>query len=156
MIPAGEELPSGLSPYETAVYLRGQILRSVRYCQVRKKRFRICSSGIKLISLAISAAATIILGLQNLTLWAGLGFSLVALVTVINAVEPFFNWRSRWLLAEDAQSRFYRIEEDLEYLVATCSKENLQMGNVDELYRRHQENWRNFSEKWREDKRQAE
>ena len=44
--------------------------------------------------------------LQDLDFWSGLGFSLVALVTVINAVEPFFNWRSRWVLMEEAQYRF--------------------------------------------------
>jgi hypothetical protein len=77
-------------------------------------------------------------------------------VTVINAVEPFFNWRSRWLLAEDAQSRFYRVEEDLEYLVATCPKETLSMEDLSALYRRHQDNWSHFSENWRENSHQPE
>jgi hypothetical protein len=48
----------------------------------------------------LSGASTIILGVQNLDFRAGLGFALVALTTVVAAVEPFFNWRSRRLLME--------------------------------------------------------
>ncbi len=149
-----EEIPVGLSPYEVAVQLRGRIQNALDYMQIRKKRFRVFSSGIKLLSLALSASATIILGLQNLSLWAGLGFSLVALVTVINAIEPFFNWRSRWVLAEEAQYRFYRVRDDLEYLVATRPKEELQMEDLADLYGRYQENWKYFSEEWLENRRQ--
>jgi hypothetical protein len=149
-----EEIPVGLSPYEVAVQLRGRMQNSLDYMQIRKKRFRVFSSGIKLLSLAISASATIILGLQNLSLWAGLGFSLVALVTVINAIEPFFNWRSRWVLAEEAQYRFYRVRDDLEYLVATRPKEELQMEDLADLHERYQENWKYFSEEWLENRRQ--
>jgi len=123
--------------------------------KLRKTRFRVFSSGIKLLSLAISASATIILGLQDLTLWAGLGFALVALVTVINAVEPFFNWRSRWVLAEEAQYRFYRVKDDLDYLVATRPKEQLQIEDLDEFYKRYQENWSKFSEEWLQNRRQG-
>lgn len=50
---------------------------------------------MKVAALTLSAAATIILGVQDLDFWAGLGFSLVALATAVSAVEPFFNWRSR-------------------------------------------------------------
>jgi Protein of unknown function (DUF4231) len=150
-----EEIPIGLSPYEMAVHFRDQIKRSLEYMQIRKKRFRFFSSGIKVLSLVISASATIILGLQDLSLWAGLGFSLVALVTVINAIEPFFNWRSRWVLAEEAQYRFHRVKDDLEYLVATRSRENLQMEDFDELYKRYEDNWRNFSEEWLNNRRQG-
>jgi hypothetical protein len=150
-----EEIPAGLSPYEVAVQLRREIKSSLDYMQLRKRRFRVFSSGIKLLSLAISASATIILGLQDLTLWAGLGFALVALVTVINAVEPFFNWRSRWVLAEEAQYRFYRVKDDLDYLVATRPKEQLQIEDLNEFYKRYQENWSKFSEEWLQNRRQG-
>jgi hypothetical protein len=59
-------------------------------------------------SLILSGASTIILGLQNLDFWTELGFSLVAIATRVNALEPFFAWRSRWVLMEETQYRFYR------------------------------------------------
>jgi hypothetical protein len=150
-----EGIPAGLSAYEAAVWLRGQIRAGLDYMRIRKKRFQRFSSGIKLLSLVISAAATIILGLQDLSFWAGLGFSLVALVTVINAVEPFFNWRSRWVLAEEAQYRFNRVKDDLEYLVVTTPKDRLQMEDLTGLYKRYAENWDKFSEQWLENRRQG-
>jgi hypothetical protein len=47
----------------------------------------------------------------------GLAFSLVAAGTLVNAVEPFFNWRSRWNLMERTQYRLQRIRDELEYLL---------------------------------------
>ncbi len=149
------EIPAGLSPYNTAQLLRSWTLSANGYSKTRKERFRLLSSGTKMLSLLMLGAATIILGLQNLSFWAGLGFSLVALTTVINAVEPFFNWRSRWVLAEEAQHRFYRLQEDLEYLVATRPPEKLEMGEIEELYERYQYAWNDFSEQWLESRRQA-
>jgi hypothetical protein len=67
-----EEIPAGLSPYQAAIQLRAWALRANNYSRGRKNRFRILASGIKLLSLVLSGAATIILGLQTLSLWAGL------------------------------------------------------------------------------------
>jgi hypothetical protein len=124
--------------------------------QIRKKRFQRFSTGIKLASLAISASATIILGLQDLSFWAGLGFSLVALVTVMGAIEPFFNWRARWVLAEEAQHHFHSVRDDLDYLVATRLKTDLQIEDLADLHKRYQDNWANFSQAWLESRRQGD
>jgi hypothetical protein len=97
------EPPVGLSPFETLLELERWIVRANSYADSRKNKFRFLATVVKLLSLALSAVATVILGLQDLDFWAGLAFSLVALTTVINAVEPFFNWRARWVLMEEAR-----------------------------------------------------
>ena len=74
----------------------------------------------------------------------------MALITVVNAVEPFFNWRSRWVLAEEAQHGFYRLQEDLEYLIATCPPQDLKYEDLTKLYERYQNTWNRFGEKWLE------
>jgi hypothetical protein len=89
------------------LHLRDRVSNSNSYARARKARFRLLSSTTKVLSLVLSGASTIILGLQDLNFWAGLAFSLVALTTIVEGVEPFFNWRSRWVLAEAAQHRFY-------------------------------------------------
>jgi hypothetical protein len=152
---ASPGIPAGLSPYETALQLRTWTLSANGYSRDRKARFRLFSTGTKVLSLVLSGAATIILGLQNLTFWAGLGFSLVALTTTINAIEPFFNWRSRWVLAEEAQHRFYRLQEDLEYLVATRRPDELMAEDLEKLYVRYQEIWDHFAGEWLEHRRRA-
>ena len=100
------DMPAGLSAYEAILRLRTWTLSANSYSRSRKNRFRLFSSATKILSLVLSGAATIILGLQNLTFWAGLGFSLVALTTVVNAIEPFFNWRSRWCLPRRRSTAF--------------------------------------------------
>jgi hypothetical protein len=104
----------GLSPYETALRVREQIVLGSTYARRKKRSFRLFASSVQGISLFLAAASTVILGLQDLNLWAGLAFSLVAIITVINAIEPFFNWRSRWILMEEGQHRFYRLQDDLD------------------------------------------
>ena len=44
------------------------------------------------------------------------------LVALISALEPFFNWRSRWILMEEAQYRLQRIRDELEYLRVWVSR----------------------------------
>ena len=80
---------------------------------------------------------------------------MVALTTVINAVEPFFSWRSRWVLAEEAQHGFYRLQEDLEFLVAAQQREELKPEDMEKLYVRYRSIWDNFAEKWLESRRRA-
>jgi hypothetical protein len=154
-VTAVPDMPAGLSAYEVALQLRDWTISANSYSRSKKNRFRLSSSLTKILSLAMSGAATVILGLQNLTFWAGLGFSLVALTTVVNAVEPFFNWRSRWVLAEEAQHGFYRLQEDLEHLVATRPREELRIDDLDEFYERYKKTWNDFSEKWLENRRRV-
>lgn len=147
---AEPDVPAGLTPHEVALQLRTWIVDANGYSRNRKHRFSSLSSATKIVSLALSGSATIILGLQHLSFWAGLGFSLVALITVMNAVEPFFNWRSRQVLTEEAQHAFYRLQEDLEYLIATCPPQDLKYEDLTKLYERYQNTWDRFGEKWLE------
>jgi hypothetical protein len=150
------EIPSGLPPFETILELKRWIKSANSYTKKRKNQYRFFASLVKLLSLALSATATVILGLQDLNFWAGLAFSMVALVTVINAIEPFFNWRSRWVLMEEAQYRFYRLEDDLNYLIAKTNREAIQLENVDGLYERYSLIWDELSLRWLEHRRSDE
>jgi hypothetical protein len=153
---ANDELPAGLSPYQSSLRLRRWIINANSYANRRKARFRLFSSVTKMLTLSLSGASTIILGLQDLDFWAGLGFALVALTTVVNAIEPFFNWRSRWVLAEEAQHDFYRLQEDLEHLVGSIPAEDLRDQDITHLYDRYRQVWNDFSAKWLEQRRTAD
>ncbi|MFJ5774248.1 DUF4231 domain-containing protein [Streptomyces sp. NPDC093094] len=145
---------AGLSPSETAALLLDKIRQGNAYARSRKRRFRRSASLIKIVTLALSAASTIILGLQNLDTWAGLAFALVALGTLLGAVEPFFDWRSRWVLMEEAQYRFQRLADDLEYLVATTAVEDLTHDRLGEVFGRYQAVWDDLSRTWLENRRE--
>ncbi len=142
------DLPSGLKPLELAHHLRDQIQRGHTYARSRKHRFRWKSVTVRLTTLVLSAASTIILGLQNLDPWTGTAFSLVAVVTVVSALEPFFAWRSLWVLMEEASSRFHRLEDELAYYVASTPAEEIDVEVVREMFGRYQEVWDSLSSRW--------
>jgi hypothetical protein len=142
------DLPSGLKPLELARHLRDQIERANTYARARKHRFRWKSVAVRLTTLVLSAASTIILGLQNLDPWTGTAFSLVAVVTVVGALEPFFAWRSLWVLMEEASYKFHRLQDDLSYYIASTPPEQIDPERVKEMFARYQEIWDAQSANW--------
>ncbi|WP_128816816.1 DUF4231 domain-containing protein [Streptomyces sp. S063] len=144
----------GLSPGETAALLLNRIRQGNDYARGKKQRFRRSASVTKMVTLALSAASTIILGLQSLNMWASLAFALVALGTLLGAVEPFFNWRSRWVLMEETQYRFQRLADDLEYLVASTAPEELTYAQLGQIFDRYQIIWDDLSRAWLEHRRE--
>jgi len=144
-----------LSPGELLTWLQARIAEALSYTRIRRRRFRRGSIAVRLLSLLLSGASTVILGLQNLTFWASLAFSLVAVTTVLSAVEPFFNWRSRWVLMEDMQARLHRLDNDLTYLVAKTGADGLAPDQLDPYFERLQGIWEETSSAWLES-RQAE
>ncbi|MET9959914.1 DUF4231 domain-containing protein [Streptomyces sp. NPDC006326] len=153
MQPDGE-LGVGLSPREAAALLLDKIRQGSGYTRGKKKRFARSASVTKMATLVLSAASTVILGLQNLNAWAGLALACVALVTLLGAVEPFFNWRSRWVLMEEAQYRFQRLADDLEYLVASTAADELTFDQLGEVYGQYQTIWDDLSRTWLEHRRE--
>ncbi|GAA3626362.1 hypothetical protein C8D88_120111 [Lentzea atacamensis] len=147
-LPRVTDLPSGLKPLELANHVRAQIERGHAYARSRKHRFRWKSVLVRLTTLVLSAASTIILGLQNLDPWTGTAFSLIAVVTVVSALEPFFAWRSLWVLMEDASYRFHRLEDDLAYYIASRPAEEIDVERVREMFQQYQEIWDSLSSRW--------
>ncbi|MGD3113023.1 hypothetical protein [Streptomyces sp. YGL11-2] len=78
----------------------------------------------------------------------------MTLVTVMGAVESFFNWRSRWVLMEESQYRFQRLTDDLEYLVALTAAGDLTYGHLGSIFRRYQAIWNDLSRTWLEHRRE--
>jgi len=105
----------------------------------RKGAFRASATTIKLVSLGMSAAATIILGLVELTKPVAAAFILTALVTLLNALEAYFNFRSRWIIMEEGQARFHRLKDDLEFALTTSSPGGLPEPDLHRFHDRFQE-----------------
>lgn len=152
--PIQSAVPSpGLSPLELAQDLLSRIERGNTYARTRKKRFRRSSTVIRLTSLSLLVASTIILGLQDLKFWAGLGFALVAVVTVVNTLEPFFAWRARWVLMEETQYQFYRLRDDLTYYLASTSPNEVDPTKIRAMFEEYQQIWEQLGKRWLEFRR---
>ena len=150
-----KDLPVGLNLEEECRMLIEWCRSSNEYARVQKQRFRTSATITWVLSLSLSAGSTIILGLQDLSFWPSVGFILVALVTLVNGFEPYFNWRSRWVLSEEAQHHFYRLEEDIAHYLAGTPADQLNQIGVTGLYQRYCDAWNEYSKRWTESRRQA-
>jgi hypothetical protein len=148
-------LPAGLGPAETGELLINWCREGISYSNSRKQRFKGSASIVWLLSLCLSAASAIILGIQDLNFWSSIGFVLVSVSTLVRGFEPFFNWRSRWILAEEAQYKFYALERDIKYHLATTVPADLTISDLKPFYERYGAIWQNFSERWLESRRQG-
>jgi hypothetical protein len=101
-------------------------------------------------------SSTIILGLQTLNVWTGIAFSLIAVVTTVNSLEPFFAWRSRWVLMEETQSKFYKLRDDVSYYIASNKPEELEETQIRQFFDRYQMIWDQLSNRWLEYRRASE
>ncbi len=138
----------GLSPLELAQDVLARIEKANEYARNRKFRFRRRAVSIRLVALALSATSTIILGLQNLDGWTGTAFALVAVVTVVSALEPFFAWRSLWVLMEEVQSRFYRLRDDLGFYIASTPADELDVEVIRAKFDDYQRVWDLVGQRW--------
>jgi hypothetical protein len=114
----------------------------------RKIRFRNRASAVKLATLALTASSTVVLGIQAIPSRASIALPMVALVTVLGALETFFSWRSRWVLMEEAQYRLNRLRDEMDYyLVATPSAE-MHKDHLDQFFEEQQAVWSDVSRRW--------
>jgi hypothetical protein len=143
----------GLSPAELAQDLVTLIDQGNAYARSRKNRFRSSSSVVKMVSLGLPVASTIILGLQKLNVWTGIAFSLVAVVTAVNTLEPFFAWRSRWVLMEEAQYKFYRLRDELTYYISSNQPDQLDGSKLHAMFDVYLQIWDQLSNRWMEYRR---
>jgi hypothetical protein len=72
------------------------------------------------------------------------------MITVINTLEPFFAWRSRWVLMEETQYRFYRLRDELTFYLASRAPEEIEAGKVAEMFREYQAIWDQLGTRWLE------
>jgi hypothetical protein len=94
------------------------------WCNTRKRIFRRNASIVRIAALVLTAASTVVLGIQEIPARASVALPMVALVTVLGGLETFFNWRSRWVLVEETRYRFNRLRDEMDhYIVATPTAE---------------------------------
>jgi hypothetical protein len=154
--PIQSEIPKpGLTSLQLAQDVLARIEKANSYARSRKARYRRRSSIVKIVALAMSATSTIILGWQDLDFWTGLAFSLVALLTVVSAVEPFFAWRSRWVLMEETQYRLYRLRDELSFYLAANQPAELDPAKITGFFQEYQDIWAQLGDRWLEYRRPA-
>lgn len=109
------------------------------------------ASLIKLTGTFCSATATILLGLKVPNLesqFRDIAFILTALITLLSALEPFFNFRALWVEHEVALWKFYRLRHKIEFYLAGNEPEKMSADEISSFHAEFQTIWDDLSQSW--------
>lgn len=135
----------GIPLREAFLRFRDLVSADMDWVDSRKARFRLRAFCAKVAALALTGASTVVLGIPAIPGRAAIALPRVALVTLISALEPFFNWRSRWVLMEEAQYRLNRIRDEMDYDLVTKPAADLSLDRLRGFFADQQEVWHDVS-----------
>src|ERR1700733_9642575 len=137
-----------ISLREAFIRFRDLVSSDMDWADLRKARFRTRASCAKVAALALTAASTVVLGIPAIPGRAAIALPMVAFVTLIGALEPFYNWRSRWVLMEETQYRLNRIRDEMDYYLVTTPAAELKKERLHEFFMQQQDVWGDVSRRW--------
>ena len=123
---------------------------------VGKKRLRNQrkATAVKLTILCLSGGATLLLGLDlglSVDPWLKrAAFVLTSVVTVLNAVEPFFNYRALWVEHERANAAFFHVKDRLHFYVTGRTESALEPAAIEHFYDEYERVWTRLNQAWLE------
>ena len=127
------------------ICFRDLVSADMDWADSRKTRFRVRASCAKVATLALTAASTVVLGILAIPDRTAIALPMVALVALISALEPFFNWRSRWVLMEETQYRLNRIRDEMDYYLVTTATTDLGRDRLRSFFADQQDIWNDVS-----------
>jgi hypothetical protein len=130
------------------VHFRELVSADMDWADSRKIRFRARASRVRVAVLVLTALSTIVLGIPAIPARASIALPMVALVTVLGGLETFFNWRSRWVLMEEAQYRLNRIRDEIDYYIVVTQSADVTKEKLDEFFREQQAVWNDVRLRW--------
>ncbi|WP_329054928.1 SLATT domain-containing protein [Amycolatopsis sp. NBC_01488] len=132
---------------------RDLVSADMDWADSRKRIFRRNASVVRIAALVLTAASTVVLGIQEIPARASIALPMVALVTVLGGLETFFSWRARWVLMEETRYRFNRLRDELDYYIVATPAAELSRDRLQEFFDRHQVTWADASRQWVEFRR---
>ena len=110
------------------------------------------ASLVRVATLLGSALVTVFLGLDVSTIAAAnlkqAAFVIGAVVTLLNALEPFYSFRALWVEHDEALSELYTVRNDLAYCIVGNTAEQFDAEVLDKFRARHNDVWARLSKKW--------
>lgn len=156
-----EIIPENLTPQELqekAEWLKQQIEKSISTVSKMKQGNKTRAAYIKIGTILLSGTATILLGLRIVgldSIFKDTAFVLGAVVTLLNALEPFFNYRALWVESEKGKARFHRLKDDFDYYLIGTPPEKINRNVLNQFHKRNQEIWINLSGAWEEQRQSS-
>jgi uncharacterized membrane protein len=131
--------------------LQAKVDEAIKKVRGNRRDNRRKASLIKLTTTFCSATATILLGLKVPNLesqFKDIAFVLTALITLLSALEPFFNFRALWVEHEIALWKFYRLRDKIDFYLAGNKPEKTSMDEINSFHAEFQTIWDDLSQSW--------
>lgn len=97
--------------------------------------------GLKILAVSFAATVTVLLGLkvaEDLArIFQGIALVLSALITVLNAVEAFYDHRSLWIRRTVTLARLYTLRSDLNFVTAGADESELDIKTLERFRNRY-------------------
>ena len=108
--------------------------------------------GLKLLAVFFAAAITVLLGLKVAEPWAeifrNLALGLWAIITVVNAVDAFYDHRSLWIRRTVTLAHLYALQADLKFYVAGLEEPEIDMNSLERFRNRYERILRDDLKAW--------
>ena len=117
-------------------YLEGELSESATGVNRLRRRYRSAGFALKIVSVAFSAAITVLLGLRGMAdmadTFANIALLLSALITVFGAVEAFFGYRSLWIQKQIIWMELEELRRRITfYKTGMAAEDEVEMTQVD-------------------------
>ncbi len=136
---------------EKSDWLSKRIEDSIKRVESKSNKFKKTSSLIKIATIIFAGLITIFLGFKNQCYeetFKMIAFILGAVITVLNGLEPFFNFRLFWIEHEEAEYKFRRLRDEYGFYLSGLNDNDLKHEELSKYEKKFQEIWDNLSMKW--------
>lgn len=108
---------------------QSELMCSIKFFAQKHKRTKRRAQMIKISSIGFSGLITVVLGLtasENMTdLFRNIALVLGSVVTIINAVDAFFNYNALWIKSTVTLSKLQELRRKLEFYTAGTEPEQI-------------------------------
>jgi hypothetical protein len=139
---------AGMPLREAFLRFRDLVSADMDWADSRKVRFRKQASRTRIATLALTARLTVVLGIPAIPDRTSIALPMVALVTLLGGLEPYFNWRARWVLMEETQYRLNRIRDEMDYYLVITPEADISQDKLHDFFKAQQEVWSDVSRRW--------
>jgi hypothetical protein len=133
---------------EVFLYFRDLVATDIDWADRRKRRNRRRASVLRLTALCLTAASTVVLGIEAIPNRQWVALPMVALVTVLGGLEAFLSWRPMWVLMEETEYRFHRLREKIDFHLVVTPAADLTLDQLREFFAEQQNIWDDTSQRW--------
>lgn len=133
-------------------FLDDELSERINGLKKKRQRNKIRAFGLKITAIWFAAAITILLGIEGFTqfgtLFKNVALILGASITVINAVDAFFDHRALWIRQSAKLVKLLNLRRDLRFFTIGVEPEDVDMQKLTELKNRFNQILEDDLEEW--------